>query len=288
VSFKESFPLPPPQPAFTPGITKPINEAYTKAIVIAHTEFENVNWIHDDILNSPPPSYPHKKDGQRTNTTKWVPYLYSTDKIFRPITSSEGPLHFHTPLNKGREALAYLSYIITHYDSLPDISVFMHAHSSSWHDDQFGLDSPTTLSRLNLDLVVLKGYVNLRCWWDPGCPDHIHPYTSNPDELKPEEQFFREAWLDLYPWRDVPPAISQTCCGQFALSRERIRSVKLAEYVRLRDWILVTDLEDSVSGRVFEYIWQVMWTGYEILCPVEWVCYCEGYGICFGDEEDRE
>ncbi|KAM7195275.1 Protein of unknown function (DUF3431) domain containing protein, partial [Rhypophila sp. PSN 637] len=277
----DDFPLPPPQPTFAPGIPKPLNEAYTKAIIIAHTKFEQVTWINDPLLNSPPPPYP--KQAHRTNTTNWISYLYSTDHLSPPTIFKPNQYHLHTPLNKGRESLAYLSYIISHYDSLPDISVFMHAHSSSWHDDQFGLDSRTSLSRLNLDRVIAQGYVNLRCWWDPGCPDHIHPFASEIDNLVPEERIFREAWLDIFPWRDIPPSISHTCCSQFALSKERIRAVRLGEYVRLRDWILGTDLEDSVSGRVFEYIWQVVWTGYEILCPVEWVCYCMGYGICFGE-----
>ncbi|KAK4219627.1 hypothetical protein QBC37DRAFT_382384 [Rhypophila decipiens] len=281
-SSEDDFPLPPPPqpPTFTPGIPKPLNEAYTKAIIIAHTKFEQVTWINDPLLNSPPPPYP--KQAHRTNTTNWTSYLYSTDDLSPPTIFKPNQHHLHTPLNKGRESLAYLSYIIAQYDSLPDISVFMHAHSSSWHDDQFGLDSRTSLSRLNLDRVVVQGYVNLRCWWDPGCPDHIHPFASETDDLVPEERIFRDAWLDIFPWRDIPPSISHTCCSQFALSKERIRAVRLSEYVRLRDWILGTDLEDSVSGRVFEYIWQVVWTGYEILCPVEWVCYCMGYGICFG------
>lgn len=34
--------------------------------------------------------------------------------------------------NVGREAPAYLSWIIEHYDNLPDRTVFIHGHRTSW------------------------------------------------------------------------------------------------------------------------------------------------------------
>ena len=45
-----------------------------------------------------------------------------------------------------------------------------------------------------------------------------------------------------------------------------------------------TELGDEVAGRVWEYVWQWLWTGEGEVCPVEHVCYCEAYGVCFGTE----
>ena len=37
-----------------------------------------------------------------------------------------------------------------------------------------------------------------------------------------------------------------------------------------------------MSGRVMEYSWQYLFTGKPELCPEMHMCYCDGYGICFG------
>jgi hypothetical protein len=44
-------------------------------------------------------------------------------------------------------------------------------------------------------------------------------------------------------------------------------------------------LEDKLSGRVWQYVWQYIWAGVAEFCPKEHTCYCDGYGICFGSEE---
>lgn len=46
-----------------------------------------------------------------------------------------------------------------------------------------------------------------------------------------------------------------TCCSQFAVRRETIRLRPRAEYVRFREWLLVSPLGDDLSGRVLEYSW---------------------------------
>lgn len=60
----------------------------------------------------------------------------------------------------------------------------------------------------------------------------------------------------------------------------------LARYVQYRDWLLRTPLSDYISGRVWEYIWQFVFTGENVVCPKEHVCYCDGFGVCFGGEDE--
>ncbi|KAK0635536.1 hypothetical protein B0T17DRAFT_612388 [Bombardia bombarda] len=276
-------------PEFAPGIPKPRGERYTRALVVARTSGEDVAWMDESLAITKA----HSNDGDtervvkdgdgkddKEDHDKWTLYLYTTDNI-----SAAG---FHTPVNKGREAMAYLTYIIEHYAKLPDISVFMHSHRSSWHDNFFGLDTVQTLQRLKLDHVVRLGYFNLRCNWEPGCPDHIHPRDPVFDDDKPEQYYFASAWSDIFPMLEVPETLSQPCCAQFALTADRIRVWPQDEYIFLRDWMLMTELEDEISGRVFEYLYQLsvyIWTGKAVNCPEEHNCYCEGYGICFGGRE---
>lgn len=80
--------------------------------------------------------------------------------------------------------------------------------------------------------------------------------------------------------------LAQPCCAQFALSRDRIRAIPLQRFVAYRDWLLRTPLDDSLSGRIWEYIWQYVFTGQNVYCPIQHVCYCDGFGVCFGNEEN--
>ncbi len=52
--------------------------------------------------------------------------------------------------------------------------------------------------------------------------------------------------------------------------------------------MLTTELEDSVSGRILEYLYHYIWTGESVLCPEEHECYCENYGICFGGKRQYQ
>ncbi|OIW29544.1 hypothetical protein CONLIGDRAFT_643637 [Coniochaeta ligniaria NRRL 30616] len=268
LSPRHSHPANPPLP--NPMTPNPPQEPYTKALVIARTKNEDPSWLNDTL------------DGGVPITTGWDVLVYTTDDL--------SAAH-HTPVNKGREAMAYLTYLINHYAVLPEIILFMHSHRLAWHDNHLiSLSSPTTLVSLHLPRVARLGYMNLRCPWEPGCPAHIYPsHTDGVDPNKPEEAVFASAWGELFPPDvAVPEVLSQACCAQFAVSRERVLGHPVSVYVGWRDWLLGTELGDQISGRVMEYLYQVLWTGGAVVCPAEWSCYCEGYGVCFGGREGFE
>jgi hypothetical protein len=125
----------------------------------------------------------------------------------------------------------------------------------------------------------------MRCNWHPGCPDWMHPGETEKNDFKPEETFLAKSWSELFPLDEVPSVLAQPCCAQFALSRERIQAKPIAHYVWYRDWLFNTSLPDSLSGRIWEYVWQFVFTGQNVFCPKEYICFCDQYGICFGGEE---
>jgi len=200
---------------------------------------------------------------------------------------------YHPPKNKGREATMYHTYFYDFYDSLPDISIMIHAHETPWHVEAV-LDSKMsyTLSQLDLAEVQRRGYVNLRVGWDDGCPDWIDTSKSAEDSRKTEEPHMHHSILEIFspPANDssvsttlieVPHILGAPCCSQFALTRDAIRSIPREDYRRYREWLLNTDLSDYVSGRVWEHVWQWVYTGKAVDCPIEWKTYCRLYHICF-------
>jgi Protein of unknown function (DUF3431) len=249
-------------PKYLAGIPKSAGQDYSRTLVIASTTKEDTKWLT------------HLADTPNLSTA-----VYVVDDPNAPLT---------VPKNKGHEVMVYLTYIIDHYDQLSDVTMFMHAHRITWHNnDLMFSDAVEMIQRLSSQKVTRDGYMNLRCHLDPGCPDHIHPsIADDKDGNIPEAVVIGRAWLELFPDAQVPPKVlSQPCCAQFALSKARIQNLPLNRYLFFRQWLLKTELDDRLSGRVWEYVWQYVFAGVEEFCPIESICYCDGYGICFGGED---
>jgi hypothetical protein len=193
---------------------------------------------------------------------------------------------YEIPENKGHEVMVYLSYIIDFYDDLDDITIFLHAHKTAWHNnDILEQNAIEHIKYLKGSTVTKRGYVNLRCEWEPGCPPTIHPATGE-DELAefPEAHTFTHTFKQLFPNHPLPKDIGATCCAQFAASRERIQAIPKAQYEYFRMWLIRTRYRKT--GRLWEYIWHYVFTGEEVICPTEVDCYCDLYGICTESKQE--
>jgi hypothetical protein len=229
----------------------------TWALIVASTKTEDTTWIKKNL-----PTVPS--------------LVYTVD---------DPKSKFKVPENKGNEAMVYLTYIIDNYNSLPDVSVFIHAHKRAHSSDELLKDSMANqLKRLRLTKVTRDGYFNLRCNWDPGCPSwlNLHNSSASSPAVKADEiETMKTAWQDLLPAAPMPEWIAQPSGAQFAASRAKIQAVSLGVWKSWRDWLIKTPLTNDQSGRVWEYLWQYALTGQSTVCPQMDQCYCEGYGVCF-------
>lgn len=245
------------------GKTKPPGSTYLKTLVIASTRDENTTWVGPELADM--------IDDGLLKTAVYV--VDDKNAKLRP------------PKNKGHEAMVYLTYIIDHYDDLADVSIFMHAHQNTWHNNELlDFDAAMMVRALSSERVLRQGYMNLRCGWDPGCPEWIRPGTVVLDDDKQEEAIIANHWQQLFPDEPIPRVLAQACCAQFAVSRDRILALPKQRYITMRQWLLDTRLDDYLSGRIFEYTWQFIFAKKAIDCPNMRACYCDGYGICFGSE----
>ncbi|MCJ1272461.1 hypothetical protein MMC21_000247 [Puttea exsequens] len=234
---------------------------YSRVVVIPRLKHDNISWIAEEISD-----------------VDVVTYVADDD------TAS-----LHPPRNKGHEVMIYLSYIIANYHDLPDVVIFMHSHRWTHHNNALlGHDAVQMIRRLSNDHVAREGYFNMRCQWHPGCPEWLHPGNTKETLDKQEEMVLSRCWEELFPSEPLPRALGQPCCAQFALSKERIRSIPRSRFIFYRDWILRTPLSDYVSGRIWEYSWQYIFTGQSVVCPAEHICYCDGFGLCFEGAAEYE
>ncbi|KAI4915501.1 hypothetical protein J4E90_003946 [Alternaria incomplexa] len=204
-------------------------------------------------------------DWVQTDLPDWQAAIYDIDtetphniSTLDPMTNST----LRTLRNKGMEANAYLAYIVQNYNNLPSTIAFIHPHKDgypiAWHTDNQEHSNVVSLQSLNVNFIQSNGYANLRCVNDPGCPHEVMPFRDPPEEHRTIEAAMPDAWRDLFNNTDVPHILATPCCAQFAVSSEQVRKRSLDQYQRYYTWLMETPLKDETSGRVFEYLWHIL------------------------------
>ena len=86
----------------------------------------------------------------------WQAVVYVTDRTSDDPASLNASLitPHHLPVNKGREASVYLTYIIQHYYSLPDYVVFIHGKRYQIHN---GMPASSSDHSIRLQYQLLTG-----------------------------------------------------------------------------------------------------------------------------------
>jgi hypothetical protein len=233
---------------FAPDPVQPAAKPTAKELVFAAMEASNMSWVEEHLSD-------------------WRTNIYRAD--------AKGQDALTVPINKGNEAMVYLtyvnvsaslartdsisSYIIDRYWSLPEVSVFLHGGRYQWHVDNPLYDSVISIRDLQSDFVQEAGYVSLRCAWSVGCPTELEParyLRERPDDSHhPAAMEYPDRFMELFPRAEVPEAVGAPCCSQFALSKTKIHEQSLDHYVRLQRWLVDTELNSGISGRILEYSW---------------------------------
>ncbi|KAF1344266.1 hypothetical protein BDV97DRAFT_78673 [Delphinella strobiligena] len=213
------------------------------------------------------------------------PCIYTADAPPDPSSN-----YLQVPMNRGHEAMAYLTFLIDNYDHFPASgAVFVHGSRWAWHNDAPDYDNVALLSALNVSAALRPwGYHNMRCDWSAGtCPLSIAPQGSLDTSIN--------AVLDPWNARAVSDAalpsalasifgadeeyasavlgrgdaVRAQCCAQFALSRASAWQHERREYVALRQWLLdgsaghgvnrdAAPSDDRIAGRILSYLWHIL------------------------------
>jgi len=163
------------------------------------------------------------------------------------IYSKTDEKYNYYPINKGNEAQIYLKYIVDYYNKLPNKILFLHGHDNSYHQD---FDSIFICNNINWDLDEYFS-VNRRDY-----------YQEVSKIFNPREY----GWLVNnwnYLFNDIiklPDKLLHYACSQFAVSKNLILNYPKDFYLNLLTWINLTNLDNSISGRLFEYTWNYIFT----------------------------
>lgn len=213
--------------------------------------------------------------------------IYTVDSL-TPTAST-----LQVPANRGHEAMAYLTFLIDNYESIPAAgAVFVHGSRYAWHNDHPAYDNAALLASLNIPAALEHhGYHNLRCDWSVStCAASAAPQGS----LENRVQSVLEPWSARAASDSALPAalgvlfggneregflaaklgrndaVRSQCCAQFVVARKNIWRHSRAEYVALRQWLLdgmgagpsrrkgAAPPDDRVAGRILSYIWHIL------------------------------
>lgn len=205
----------------------------------------------------------------------WVNYLDSSyDYVIysRNLPNSDKVVNIKH--DKGVESCAYLQFIIDNYDDLPENMVFVHAHRHSWHQDDY-------VDVLIKKLDWTKSYYNIN-------NNYITPLIKNDQEIierhfyhrtwsqceyrKSYKLWVEDVWSDLFAGQiEMPERIEGKCGAQFLVKKEIVKKYSKEFYQRLLSWLLTTDIDErlkitksaqnlssQVSGRILEYVWNIL------------------------------
>lgn len=243
---------------------KPTSTTLRKAVVMGKLSSDNTDWVAKELHD-------------------WESAVYVVDLP----GNATSPTGFRTKMNKAREATPYLTYIVEHYDSFPDIAVFVHSHRNgwpkAWHTDARNYDTVNMLQQLRLNTVAERGFVNLRCIENPGCPNEIQLNRKYPDNDRKAElaypyvygQFFN---MTVERVREEIPVVGTPCCAQFAVTRERVLKRPKQEYARYITLLEESTYDDHTLGGVLEFMWHILFGADPVNCEDHKKCWAEVYG----------
>ena len=164
--------------------------------------------------------------------------------------------------NKGNEALVYLTYIHDNYDNLPEYAIFLHSHLSSWHSKEI-------VSVIENLKHPIKGYANLNWEGKHGFCDTKETALVN-GEFKDLRRILNAHWNStlLKYLGPLPKVLTNHCCAQFVVTKERMRLRPKQFYSEMIHWILNSSLPDYDTSRLFEYTWGVIFgEKADVQCP---------------------
>jgi hypothetical protein len=161
------------------------------------------------------------------------------------------------PLNKGKEAIGYLLYIIKNYKKLSERTAFIHGHETAWH-----YLNPLSLSDAILTARTDKyGFISLNIKHHPDVEPGRHPLGNYDLRILNDAPwiFLKKYWNEYFQkyLGDIPKEISHDCCGQFIVRKDRILKHPIEAYIK---WLYLCNVskEDHTFALVFELIWHII------------------------------
>jgi hypothetical protein len=151
--------------------------------------------------------------------------------------------------NKGREATAYLQYIIDYYSKLPSLIAFLPAYRTSPYRKNPS-DIVVALRALQWNKYIYMPLNSL-----------IIEATFRPNTGNEQTTVNYELWRDVLQDELGLPLeknIKTHCCATFVVKREAILAHSKHFYSRIFDYIAYNRSSDVTKATTLEYVWHII------------------------------
>lgn len=175
-------------------------------------------------------------------------------------------------INRGREASAFLKFIIEYYDKLPKKIAFIHGHETAYHQ-KYPDGILKAIENANIDKY---GYISLNnelqsiilsnSKFERNHPSDIYRIDDGPHlEMK-------KVWSKLYE-KELGYEFSNTLryqrSAQFIVSREKIRSHPKQFYEDLYNYVIDPANDDYTTSVVLEFSWHMIFGEKPDMCDTD-------------------
>lgn len=147
------------------------------------------------------------------------------------------------------EALAWLEWIVQHYDGLPSYVAFLHGPEVSWHTSVAGV-AARVLAATPADIEMLA---DANCFWT----EDTGAVSQGSEEGPGLDALYGALWgtTFLHAWQQWKMGSrAYRCCAESVVSRDAIRSKPKEIYEELVT--LIQRTPDQPWGWVYERTWQ--------------------------------
>lgn len=151
--------------------------------------------------------------------------------------------------NKGQEIPCFLSYIIDHYDNLPEKTLFMHGHRISGHMDY---NADEIIPKLNWDLDDFFS-INKRSWYQEISREVFLDQGAY-------DIWLGHNWYIFQNYLPFPDKVKFYSGAQFVVHEKYIRQYPKQFWITLYEWVQGTYLSNFITSRIFEYTWHYIFT----------------------------
>jgi hypothetical protein len=176
----------------------------------------------------------------------WADKLRGIGFDVRPYTKEDPSSPYNVPKNVGNEGSAYLKYIIDTYDTLPEYSILLHDHETSYHQEGSILDA------------IQNKIGTEELFWNFNIPANQEFYLCDASgRINFYNEFLKEyIGPDIYKFGEF--ILNRKLFAQFLLHKSLIQARPKEMYQRIYNWFMETNLTKFASGFLLEVYWDLI------------------------------
>ena len=175
----------------------------------------------------------------------WADKLREKGFIVQPYTKEDSTSPYNVSKNVGNEASAYLKYILDNYECLPEYTIFLHDHETSYHQEGSIIDAITarighTAQYFNFNIVNNAEF-------------YLYEATGL---ILLYKEFLEEYTGPLRQYGEF--TLGSKLYAQFQVHKSLITARPRKMYENIYNWMMTCNPDKYIAGFFMEVFWDII------------------------------